>query len=94
MAKRKNGIVLNISGVITIIVIIVSIIYGFAKQRYDTDDVKKEVVSVGIEVEGIDKRVDIVEDAIIGAQYELKYIRKDMFEQKELSKEILKEIKK
>lgn len=62
--------------------------------NFRLDAVEGDVVEVGEEVKEIDVRVDAVDDALIFIKYDLDYIKDDMIEQKELSKEILKEIRK
>lgn len=62
--------------------------------NFRLDAVEGNVVEVEDEVEHIDARVDMVEDIVSIIQNDLNYIRGDLVEQKELSKEILKELRK
>lgn len=62
--------------------------------NFRLDAVEGNVVEVEEDVEKVDKRVDIMHDDLLIIQYDLDYIRGDLVEQKALSKEILKEIRK
>lgn len=62
--------------------------------NFRLDAVENNVVEVEDDVENIDARVDMVEDIVSIIQNDLNYIRGDLVEQKELSKEILKELRK
>lgn len=61
--------------------------------NFRLDVVESNAVEFEDDVEDIDARVDMVEDIVSIIQNDLEYIRGDLAEQKELSKEILKEIR-
>ena len=54
----------------------------------------KHIAEIKDEVKDTDARVDLVEDIVSIIQNDLNYIRGDLIEQKELSKEILRELRK
>lgn len=90
----KNG-TLKTLGIITgIILAIGGTIWALATQSSHLDYTRGEVVSIIKDVEVIDGRVDKVEDAVILIQSDLKHIKNDVSEQKTLSKEILRELRK
>lgn len=62
--------------------------------NYRLDAAEGDIKETEEDVESIDARVDLVEDVVSIIQNDLNYIRGDMAEQKELSKEILKELRK
>ena len=85
---KRNGLTLrSISIAICILLALGSIIWGFAAHSGDVD-------RMIVDVKSLDKRVDTVEDAVIVIQSDFKHIKSDLIEQKELSREILREIRK
>lgn len=102
MAKRDvlmNGLTLkNISIVIGIIVAAGSLVWAFAIQsegfNKDLDHVIEDVKETDAEVSAMDMQLGAIQKAVNIMQIDLKYIKEDIAEQKELSKEILKELRK
>ena len=92
---KRNGLTLrNISIAIGILLALGGILWGFAVHSGDVDRVIVDVIEVEGNIKSLDKRVDTVEDAVIVIQSDFKHIKSDLIEQKELSREILREIRK
>lgn len=96
MAKIKNGKL--IISVISLAIVVICCVMAIAKTYFILPtEVAHQATDIGEmedEVESIDARVDLVEDIVSIIQNDLNYIRGDLIEQKELSKEILKELRK
>ena len=96
--KQKNGKVKTIIAIVSITIIIIGCVMTIAKAYFilpvEVVHQAEHIEKIEGEVEGIDARVDLVEDVVSIIQNDLNYIRGDMAEQKELSKEILKELRK
>ena len=95
MNKKLNGLTFrNVSIAIGIFLAIGGVVWAIAIQSGNLDRVVKDVVKTEEEVEEIDARLDMVEDIVSIIQNDLNYIRGDIAEQKELSKQILLEVMK
>ena len=96
MAKKMNG--KKIIPLIGLAVVIIGCVMAIAKTYFilpnEVAHQAKDFAEMKDEVGGIDARVDLVEDVVSIIQNDLNYIRGDIAEQKELSKEILREIRK
>ena len=92
MAKINNSMVLKI----TILLLTAAFAAGgfYLLVNFRLDAVEIDVVKTEEEVEEIDARVDMVEDIVSIIQNDLNYIRGDIAEQKEISKQILMELTK
>jgi len=92
MTKLNDSIVLKIA----IYLIAAAFAAGgfYLLVNFRLDAVEIDVVKVEDDVENVDARLDMVEDIVSIIQNDLNYIRGDLVEQKELSKEILKELRK
>lgn len=89
---KNNGNILKIG---IILAGIAFTAYGFyLLTNHRLGAVENDVVETEEDVETLDARVDIIEDIVSIIQNDLNYIRGDIAEQKELSKEILKELRK
>ena len=95
MAKKNGKMIIAI---ISLTLVIIGCIMAIAKTYFilptEVAHQAKDIDEIGEEIKGIDARVDLVEDIVSIIQNDLNYIRGDMAEQKELSKEILKELRK
>ena len=95
MAKRNGRWLIAI---VSLTILVIGSIMTIAKTYFllpaEVAHHAKDFAEMKDEVKGIDARVDLVEDIVSIIQNDLNYIRGDMAEQKELSKEILKEIRK
>jgi len=89
---KNNGIILRIGIVLASIAFAAGGFYLLTDYRLIA--VESDVVDVEENVDSIDARVDVVEDIVSIIQNDLNYIRSDIAEQKGLSKEILKELRK
>lgn len=92
MAKRNNALMVRIGIWLAVIIFAAGGFYLLVNFRLDA--VEGNVGEVEEDVEAIDKRVDFIDDAVLLIQYDLEYIKGDLAEQRELSKEILKELQK
>lgn len=92
MAKINDSIVLRIVITLGSLTFVAASFYVLTNFRLDA--VETDVVEAEKEVKVIDARVDMVEDIVSIIQNDLNYIRGDIAEQKELSKQILTEVMK
>lgn len=92
MAKRNNALIFKVVCWVVGITFTAGGIY--AAVHYRLNNVEHDVVWVEEDIKVLDARMDDVEDIAIIIQNDLTYLREDMAEQKSLSREILREIKK
>lgn len=95
MAKKNGKMIISLVG---LAIIVIGCVMAIAKTYFilptEVAHQAKDFAEIEDEVKDIDARVDMVEDIVSIIQNDLNYIRGDVAEQKELSKEILKELRK
>lgn len=92
MAKMNNSIVLRIVITLGGLIFVAGSFYVLTNFRLDT--VEANATKAEGKVETIDAQMDIIEDTVLIMQYDLRYIKNEMVEQKEISKQILMELQK
>jgi hypothetical protein len=92
MAKMNNSIVLRIVIIVGSLIFAVGSFYVLTNFRLDA--VEANAVNTEEDVENIDAKMDMIEDTVLIMQYDLRYIKNEMIEQKEISKQILMELRK
>ncbi len=95
MSKKNGKMIISLAA---LAIVIISCVMAIAKTYFilptEVTHQAKDIDEMKDEVKYIDARVDLVEDIVSIIQNDLNYIRGDIAEQKELSKEILKELRK
>ncbi len=95
MAKKNGKLIISIVSLgIVVKVAVMAIAKTYFILPTEVAHQAKDIVEVKDKIEDIDARVDLVEDIVSIIQNDLQYIRGDIADQKEISKEILKELKK
>ena len=90
MAKKPNNTLRIIGLAVTLIILLASVVTTWAIYGKDISDNKADIVDVKVVQATHENRLDKHDIAMV----EIKYIREDMAEQKTMSKEILKELRK
>ncbi len=92
MAKVNNSIVLRIVITLGGLIFVAGSFYVLTNFRLDAVEIN--AVKSEEKVENIDAKMDMIEDTVLIMQYDLRYIKDELIEQKEISKQILMELQK
>ena len=92
MQKINNSIVLRIVITLVGLIFVAGSFYVLTNFRLDT--VEANATKAEEKVENIDAKMDTIEDTVLIMQYDLRYIKNELIEQKEISKQILMELTK
>jgi hypothetical protein len=92
MIKMNNSIILRIVIIVGSLIFAVGSFYVLTNFRLDA--VETSAVKAEEKVEDIDAKMDMIEDTVLIMQYDLRYIKNELIEQKEISKQILMELTK
>ncbi len=92
MAKLNDSIVLRIVITLGSLTFVAASFYVLTNFRLDV--VEKSVVKSEEKLEEVDADVDRVENAVSLIQYDIRYIKNELTEQKKISKQILMELRK
>ncbi len=88
----------TIIGFVSLVIVVLGLVMTIAKAYFilpvEVGHQTKHIAEIENEAKDMDARVDLVEDIVSIIQNDLNYIRGDLIEQKELSKEILRELRK
>jgi hypothetical protein len=92
MTRMNNSNILKIGIWIVALAFAAGGFYLLVNFRLDV--VEANVIKTEEDVENIDAKMDMIEDTVLIMQYDLRYIKNEMIEQKEISKQILMELRK
>jgi len=92
MTRMNNSNLLKIGIWLVVAAFAAGGFYLLVNFRLDT--VEANAIEIKEDVEETDAKVDMLEDAVGFIQYDLRYIKNEMLEQKEISKQILQELRK
>ena len=92
MTKANNSIVLRIFIVLGSLIFVAGGFYVLTDFRLDA--VETDATKTEEKLEEVDADVDTVENAVSLIQYDIRYIKNELMEQKEISKQILQELRK
>jgi hypothetical protein len=92
MTKINDSIGLRILIVLGSIIFVAGGFYVVTDFRLDA--VEADATKTEVKLEEVDADVDTVENAVSLIQYDIRYIKNELMEQKEISKQILMELQK